>query len=123
MPTGVPVGKKTDKLASRVRKARADTMQRHVLVCRECDKGSKRAKQFRKEVNGRRLRDRVTVTKVDCLDICAAEPIAVVYPEGAWYHSIRGKDVERIVETHLDEGKLLEDALFHVNALQERRAG
>ena len=116
------MAKKADKLAKRIRKARADTMQRHVLVCRECDGGSARAKQFRKEVNGGKLRERVTVTKVDCLDICEAEPIAVVYPEGAWYHSIRSRDVERIVEQHLDEGRLLEDALFHVNALQQRAA-
>ncbi len=111
-----------DKLARRVRKARADTMQRHVLVCRECDKGTKRAKQLRKAVNAARLRERVTVTKVDCLDICEAEPIAVVYPEGAWYHSISGGDVARIVDEHLDEGRILEDALFHVNALRERDA-
>ena len=111
----------SDKLAKRVRKARADTMQRHVLVCTDCDKGKKRAKQLRKAVNGARLRERVTVTKVDCLDICEAEPIAVVYPEGAWYHSIRGADVDRIVEEHLDEGRILEDALFHVNALAARR--
>lgn len=111
-----------DKLARRVRKARADTMQRHVLVCRECDKGSKRAKQLRKAVNGAKLRDRVTVTKVDCLDICTAEPVCVVYPEGAWYHSVKKETIERIVDEHLDEGRLLEDALFHVNALTEREA-
>ena len=116
------MAKDDDKLARRVRKARADTMQRHVLVCRECDKGSKRAKQLRKAVNGRRLRDRVTVTKVDCLDICTAEPVCVVYPEGAWYASLKKTTVERIVDEHLDEGRLLEDALFHVNALAEREA-
>jgi (2Fe-2S) ferredoxin len=114
------VGRDVEKLARRVRKARADTMQRHVLVCTDCDKGSKRAKQLRRAVNGARLRDRVTVTKVDCLDICEAEPIAVVYPEGAWYHSLDKQAVERIVDEHLDEGRILEDALFHVNALAER---
>lgn len=113
---------KRERLARRVRKARADTMQRHVLVCTDCDKGSKRAKQLRKAVNGARLRDRVTVTKVDCLDICEAEPIAVVYPEGAWYHSIDKGMVQQIVEEHLAEGRVLDDAAFHVNALLARRA-
>lgn len=116
------MAKTTDKLAKRVRKARADTMQRHVLVCRECDKGSKRAKQLRKAVNLARMRDRVTVTKVDCLDICTAEPVCIVYPEGTWYHSVKKRTVQRIVDEHLTEGRILEDAAFHVNALQERRA-
>lgn len=116
------MGDKQDKLAKRVRKARADTMQRHVLVCRECDKGSKRAKQLRTAVNGARMRDRVTVTKVDCLDICTAEPVCVVYPEGTWYHSLKKATVQRIVDEHLAEGRILEDAAFHVNALLDRRA-
>lgn len=117
------VAKDLDKLARRVRKARADTMQRHVLVCTDCDKGSKRAKQLRKQVNGARLRETVTVTKVDCLDICEAEPVAVVYPEGVWYHSLRKRTVERIVDEHLGHGRIVEDAAFHVNALLERRRG
>ena len=116
------MGSKRDKLAKRVRKARADTMQRHVLVCTDCDKGGKRAKQLRKAVNLRKLRDRVTVTKVDCLDICEAEPIAVVYPEGAWYADLDKAMIQRIVDEHLDEGRLLDDAAFHVNELLARRA-
>lgn len=116
------MGKDLDKLAERVRKARADTMQRHVLVCRECDKGSKRAKQLRTAVNLAGMRDRVTVTKVDCLDICTAEPVCVVYPEGTWYHSLKKQTVQRIVDEHLADGRILEDAAFHVNALRERRA-
>lgn len=112
----------SDRLERRVRKARVDTMQRHVLVCTECDKGSKRAKQLRKAVNGAGLRDRVTVTKVDCLDICEAEPICVVYPEGAWYASVDKAAVQRIVDEHLRDGIVLEDAAFHVNALLARRA-
>lgn len=115
------MGRQPDKLGKRVRKARADTMQHHVLVCRECDKGSKRAKQLRKAVNLARMRDQVTVTKVDCLDICTAEPVCVVYPEGTWYHSLKKATVQRIVDEHLTEGRILEDAAFHVNALQERR--
>lgn len=116
------MGNDQEKLGQRVRKARADTMRHHVLVCKECDKGSKRAKQLRKAVNLAKLRDRVTVTKVACLDICTAEPVCVVYPEGTWYHSLKKTTVQRIVDEHLTEGRILEDAAFHVNALLERRA-
>lgn len=115
------MGKQRDKLERRVRKARADTMQRHVLVCTECDKGGKRAKQLRKAVNGAKLRDRVTVTRTKCLDICEAEPICVVYPEGTWYAGLKKETVQRIVDQHLTDGEILEDAAFHVNRLLSDR--
>ena len=114
------MGKDLEKLAARVRKVRADTMQRHVLVCTDddCSKGAKRAKQMRKRINGQRLREQVTVTKVGCLDICAKGPICVVYPEGAWYHSVDKATAERIVDEHLRDGELVEDAVFLVNELR-----
>lgn len=111
------MGKDLDKLDRRVRKARADTMQRHVLVCTECEKGDKRAKQLRQAVNGAQLRDRVTVTRTRCLGICEVEPICVVYPEGAWYAGLKKATVQRIVDEHLTDGRILEDAAFHVNQL------
>lgn len=56
-------------------------------------------------------------SKVNCLRVCEQGPIAVVYPEGVWYHSVTPRVLDRILREHIAGGRPVEEYIFARNPL------
>jgi NADH-quinone oxidoreductase subunit F/NADP-reducing hydrogenase subunit HndC len=88
----------------------------HVLICAGTGCTASGALNmeslFNSEIKKHNLQDEFKVIKTGCFGLCEAGPIAVVYPEGAFYSRIQDSDIATIVEEHLLKGRIYEKKLY-----------
>ena len=63
----------------------------------------------------------VKLVKTGCFGLCAAGPVVIVYPEGAFYSGIQTEDVDTIVEEHLIKGRIVTKLLYKDSQNEETK--
>jgi len=108
-----------EKLQSIAQNLNIGNIQRHIFLCADqtnpkcSDKqASLEAWDYLKKRLAELGLSHIYRTKANCLRVCERGPIAVVYPDGTWYHSATPPVLEKIIHQHLMQGMVVEEFAF-----------
>uniref|UniRef100_UPI000932B677 NADH-ubiquinone oxidoreductase-F iron-sulfur binding region domain-containing protein n=1 Tax=Tepidibacter thalassicus TaxID=214905 RepID=UPI000932B677 len=89
----------------------------HILVCAGTGCTSSKSNLVRErlenEIIKRNLQDKVKVFKTGCFGFCKLGPILVVHPDRTFYTKVEPDDVDKIINNHIEKGKIVEKLLYH----------